>query len=158
MQERFRQADLPLPELQNVWKTKGIFSDHYIRTKLKESSLWPKEEEIKPLWEFCANLWNKLYVGLARQGEDVTRQDFLDKVLNKLGFAYLPNTRLPVGERAQEPDYILFADESAKEHVFEKDRHTQYSLAVSLLEAKKVHELRIIFRCQKCNPFNYKEL
>ena len=67
-----RQADLPFPELHNLWETKGIFSDHYIRTKLKTSKLWPEEAEVKPIWEFCAELWERRKIGLTKGSEDYT--------------------------------------------------------------------------------------
>jgi len=153
------QTALPLPGIQNPWETKGIFSEHYIRTRLKNSLYWPKEEEVKPLWEFCANLWDKRYIGLARQNEAVTRQEFLDKVLTKLGFAYLPNTRLPVGERQQEPDYILFADDTTKNEVFAQSKMAQYAEAIALLEAKKVnHPLDAVSRHETPGRFPHQQV
>jgi hypothetical protein len=75
-------------------------------------------------------------VGFTRGGESVTRQEFLDKVLPKLGFAFLSNIGMPVSQRRQEPDYLLFADEKTKEEVFNADRVTQYQGAIGLMEAK----------------------
>ena len=156
MKDKSNQGNLPLPVFQSVWETKGIFSDHYIRTKLHQSPLWPKEEEIKPLYEFCYELWNKRYIGLAQANEAVTRQELLDKILTKLGFSYLPNTRFPMGG---EPDYILFSDESTKEQVFEKDRHTQYSAAVGILEAKKVnHPLDTVSQQETPGKFPHQQI
>ena len=153
------QAKLPLPEFQNVWETKGIFSEHYIRTRLKNSMLWPKEEEVKPIWEFCANLWKKRFIGLARGNEAFTREEFLNKVLVKLGFAYLPNTRLPIGKRQQEPDYLLFADEVRKDEVFEKSKLGQYAAAISILEAKKVnHPLSAVSRHETPGRFPHQQI
>lgn len=156
MKEQSKQGSLPLPLFQSVWETKGIFSDHYIRTKLHQTSLWPKEEEVKPLYEFCYELWNKRYIGLAQANEAVTRQELLDKILTKLGFSYLPNTRFPMGG---EPDYILFSDENTKEQVFEKDKHTQYSAAVGILEAKKVnHPLDAVSRQETPGRFPHQQI
>ena len=64
------------------------------------------------MYDFISELWKRRYVGLTK-GEPITRQEFLDKVLPKLGFAFLSNLRLPVSERRQEPDYLLFADEQS---------------------------------------------
>ena len=52
MKDKSNQGSLPLSVSQSVWETKGIFSDHYIRTKLQQTSLWPKEEEIKIVENF----------------------------------------------------------------------------------------------------------
>ena len=130
------QAQL-FPESQNEWETKGIFSEHYIRTKLKTSSLWMEEEQVKPLWEFCKNLWDKLHITLGRSDEEFTMQEFLEPILNKLGFAYLRRKRLPLG--GKEPDYLLFVDETTKQKSLALDKSGQYSAAISVMEAKKVN-------------------
>lgn len=134
-----KQTKLPLSEFQKVWETKGVFSEHYIKSRLNKSSVWPKEEEARPVWEFCRKLWNKNFLKLARANESVTRQEFLDKMLDKLGFAFLPNTPLPITERGKEPDYIVFADEATKDSVIGKSKMKQYQNAITLVEAKKVH-------------------
>jgi len=134
-----KQTKLPLSEFQKAWETKGVFSEHYIKSRLNKSSVWPKEEEVKPVWDFCHNLWGKKFLKLVNANEDVTRQEFLNKILEKLGFSYLPNTFLPISEKGKEPDYILFADESSKDSVLGKSKMEQYKKAISLLEAKKVH-------------------
>jgi len=153
------QTALPLPGIQNAWETKGIFSEHYIRTRLKNSLYWPKEEEVKSLWEFCASLWDKRYLGLARGNEAITRQEFLDKVLTKLGFAYLPNTHLPVGERRREPDYLLFVDEATKNEVLAQSKMAQYAAALALLEAKKVnHPLDAVSRHETPGRFPHQQV
>jgi hypothetical protein len=122
---------------QNFCETRGIFSEHYIRTKLKDSSLWPQEEAVKPLWEFCKNLWAKRHITLARSDEEFTKQEFLEPILTKLGFTYLRGRKLPLGRK--EPDYLLFIDETTKEKVLDKDKSAQYAAAISVLEAKKVN-------------------
>ncbi len=131
-----KQIDLPLPEYQNPWETKGIFSEHYIRTRLQGSKLWPQEEKVKSLWELSSNLWNKLHIALGRGNEELTKREFLEPILNKLGFACLPESGLPSGGT---PDYLLFADEATKESVLAEDKATRCSAAISLLEAKKVN-------------------
>ena len=134
------QTDLALPDIGKLWENRGVFSEHYINTRLDKSTFWPSnDEEISSIWVYCRDLWNKRHPGLAKGGEAVTRQEFIDKVLSKLGFAYLPNTGLPSSYRKQEPDYILFADEDVKESVVAKERIAQYSAAITILEAKKVH-------------------
>ncbi len=133
------QISLAIPEYQLPWTTKGIFSDHYILDRLSESTIWPKNEDAEPIWNFCKNLWEKRHVGLARGNEELTKKELLEPVLERLGFPFLPQSRLPISERQQEPDYLLLPDEETKDEIFDKDRLTQYSAAVTLLEAKKVN-------------------
>ncbi len=151
------QKNLPLPEFQKLWETKGLFSEHYIRTKLKESSVWPQEEEVKPVWEFCKNLWNKLYITLARSDEELTRQEFLEPVLSKLGFVHLRNKPLPIGRK--EPDYLLFEDEATKDKVLSREQTTRYTAAISLMEAKKVnHPLGAVSRHETPGKFPHQQV
>ncbi|MCK4416731.1 MAG: N-6 DNA methylase [Candidatus Latescibacteria bacterium] len=83
----------------------------------------------------------------------------MDKVLTRLGFAYLPNTRLPVGEREQEPDYILFADEATKNKVLAESKVAQYTAALSLLEAKKAnHPLNAVSRRETPGRFPHQQV
>lgn len=133
------QLNLSLPEPQLPWATKGIFSDHYILDRLSESTLWPNIENAETIWNFCKNLWEKRHVGLARGNEELTKKELLEPVLERLGFPFLPKSRLPISEQQQEPDYLLLPDEETKDEIFDKDRLTQYSAAVTLLEAKKVN-------------------
>ena len=153
------QIDLPITEFQSLWETKGIFSDHYLRTRLKESAIWPKEESVKPIWLFCKELWEKKHFGLAKGNEPLTCREFIEPVIRKLGYAFLPNTRLPVGKRQQEPDYILFSDEKTKDSVFELGRMAQYEAAISLLEAKKVnHPLDAVSKKETPGRFPHQQV
>ncbi|MBU1627893.1 N-6 DNA methylase, partial [bacterium] len=153
------QIKLPITELHNLWETNGIFSDHYLRTRLKESDLWPKEENINDIWQFCKDLWEKKYVGLAKGNEALTRQELIEPVLKKLGYTFLPNSRLPVGKRQQEPDYILFADEETKDSVFELGRVAQYEAAISIVEVKKVnHPLGAVSKSETPGRFPHQQV
>ena len=153
------QIDLPITEFQSLWETKGIFSDHYLRTRLKESAIWPKEENVAAIWRFCKELWKKKHFGLAKGNEALTRQEFIEPVLKKFGYAFLPNTRLPIGKRQQEPDYILFADEKTKDSVFELERIAQYEAAISLLEVKKVnHSLDAVSKKETPGRFPHQQV
>lgn len=133
-----KQENIHFPGVENLWETKGLFSDHYLRSRLKESDLWPDREEVKPFWEYCKNLWEKKRIGLGRGKEALTEQELLEPVMTKLGFTFLPKTSIP-GER-KEPDYLLFVDEAAKDSVFEKSTLDQYSAALTVMEAKKVNK------------------
>lgn len=154
-----KQAHLPITEFQTPWETKGIFSDHYLKTRLKDSVIWPKEENVVPIWKYCKDLWERKFIGLAKGNEALTRQELIEPVLKQFGFAFLPNTRLPVGKRQQEPDYTLFADEKTKDSVFEKEKLEQYEAAISLVEVKKVnHPLGAVSKKETAGRFPHQQV
>lgn len=136
---RVKQTKLPLEETKALFETKGIFSDHYIKTKLKTSNIWPDENAIKPFYDFCVDLWQKRFITYAKADEEYTRSELLEKILPKLGFAYIRNQSMPLRTGRKVPDYLLFADEKTKELVLSRDRSEQYAVAISVMEAKKVN-------------------
>lgn len=135
------QTETLFPELQNErrWETKGIFSEHYLRSRLTQSHLWPNDDVARSLYDFGSDLWRKRYVGLAKGPEETTRREFLEKILERLGFSFFSNLGLPESERPQTPDYLLFEDEETKDRIFNDDNEVKYQAAIGLMEAKKVH-------------------
>lgn len=122
------------------WVCKGIFSDHFIKARLHEVHTWPgSSDSALEKYRFAKDLWEKRYIGLERSGEEATRQEFIDKVLARLGYSYWPNLDLPVASRRQVPDYLLFGDEATKDKVFNEDREAKFRAAIGLLEAKPVN-------------------
>lgn len=145
--------ELGLPEVRKLWQTEGLFSDHYLKARIRSNSWWPADEETRPIWEFCKALYEKRYVTCARNNEAFTRQELIDKILHEIGFAWTDNLRLPESQQDLEPDYILFGSESEKESVIDEDAAQRYRAAISLLEAKKVnHPLSQISRRQLRYP------
>jgi Eco57I restriction-modification methylase/TaqI-like C-terminal specificity domain len=145
--------ELGLPEVRKLWQTEGLFSDHYLKARIRSNAWWPTDQETRPFWEFCKTLYDKRYVTCARNNEAFTRQELIDKILHKLGFAWTDNLRLPETEQELEPDYILFGSDSEKESVIDKDAAQRYRAAISLLEAKKVnHPLSQISKRQLRYP------
>lgn len=148
-----------LPEPIPSWETNGIFSEHFIRSRLKEFHLWPDDKFVKPFYEYASELWKKKYIGLARGNEEVTKREFLEKILEKFGFAFLLHQKLPAADRRQIPDYLLFQDESTKENVFNSELTNQYRSAISLLEAKTVnHPLDIVSKKETPGRFPHQQV
>ncbi len=76
-----------------------------------------------------------------------------NKVLERLGFAWSDNLRLPETEQDLEPDYILYPDAAAKEGVLNKSVAERYRAGVGLLEAKRFgHPLSQISQHQRRYP------
>src|SRR2546427_271152 len=131
--------ELELPEARKLWQTEGLFSDHYLKARIRSNPWWPSDAEAGPLWTFCKEVYEKRYVACARNNEAFTRQELIDKILESFGFAWTGNLALPETQQDLEPDYILFTNEAEKEAVIEKDAAQRYRAAISLLEAKKVN-------------------
>jgi hypothetical protein len=114
--------ELGLPEVRKLWQTEGLFSDHYLKARLQKNSWWPSDAEAEPIWRFCKELYEKRYLACAKNNEAFTRQELLDKILEKLGFAWTDNLGLPdqdadgkstcalvIGRRAGSPSTCAFA-------------------------------------------------
>ncbi len=126
-----------MPDVRRLWQTEQLFSDHYLKAGLGQNEWWPSDDETNPVWTFCRDLYNRRFLALAKNNEAFTRQELIDRVLEKLGFAWTDNLSLP--DQDAEPDYILFTSQAEKESVLDKDTASRYRAAAALLEAKKLH-------------------
>ena len=143
--------ELGLPEVRKLWQTEGLFSDHYLKARLQTNAWWPSDAGAEPVWRFCRELYEKRYLACAKNNEAFTRQELLDKILEKLGFAWTDNLGLP--DQDAEPDYILFSSAEEKEKVIEAGKPQRYAASVGILEAKKVnHPLSQISKHQRRYP------
>jgi Alw26I/Eco31I/Esp3I family type II restriction m6 adenine DNA methyltransferase len=142
---------LGMPEVKKLWQTQELLSDHYLKARLSKNDWWPTDDTVRPIWEFCRDLYNKRYLALAKNNEAFTRQELIDKVLEKLGFAWTDNLGLP--DQDAEPDYILFTNPAEKESVLDKDTASRYRAASAILEAKKLnHPLSQVSKHQQRYP------
>ena len=143
-----------MPEVRKLWQTEGLFSDHYLKARLKNNDWWPSDAEAQPVWQFCKELYERRAFALRRYHNEMgVRQEFIDKILERLGFAWSDNLRLPETKQDLEPDYILYPDGETKESVFNKSVAERYRAGVGILEAKKFgHPLSQISRHQQRYP------
>jgi hypothetical protein len=145
--------ELGLPEVRKLWQTESLFSDHYLKKRIRENSWWPTDGEAQPIWEFCKALYEKRYIACAKNNEAFTRQELLDKILERLSFAWTDNLGQPETKQDLEPDYILFANDAEKEAVINQDAAHRYRAAIAILEAKKVnHPLSQISKSRQRYP------
>lgn len=136
------------------WETRGIFSDHFLKTRLHQAPSWPKNDDtIRPIYDYLLELWHRRHVGLEKGNEETTCREFLEPVLSRLGFSCLYKEDLPASASRMVPDYLLFSDEETKESAFDSDAPAKYEAATSLLEAKKVgHPLDAISKSEHRFP------
>ena len=129
--------ELELPEIRKLWQTEGLFSEHYLKSRIQSNDWWPSDDGIRPFWQFCVELFNRRYVPCAQNNEAFTRQELINPILAKLGFAWTDNLSLP--DQDAEPDYILFADAAEKEKVIAESREKQAAVRQFLTDLKDFH-------------------
>lgn len=101
-----------MPEVRKLWQTEGLFSDHYLKARLSKNDWWPSNAEAQPIWEFCKALYERRAFALRRYDNEMgVRQEFIDKIIEEIGFAWSDNLRLPETQQELEPDYLLYASE-----------------------------------------------
>jgi hypothetical protein len=143
-----------MPEVRKLWQTEGLFSEHYLKARLRHNDWWPGDAEAQPVFRFCKELYEKRAFALRRYDNEMgVRQEFIDKILERLGFAWSDNLRLPETRQDLEPDYILYPDPETKEGVLNRSVAERYRAAVGILEAKRFgHPLSQISRHQRRYP------
>ncbi|MGO9202577.1 MAG: hypothetical protein ACLQM8_18810, partial [Limisphaerales bacterium] len=125
---------LGTPEVRKLWQTEGLFSDHYLKARLELNDWWPSDTEAQPAFRFCKELYEKRALALRRYDNEMgVRQEFIDKILERLGFAWSDNLRLPETKQDLEPDYILYPDPETKERVLDKTVAERYRAGVGIL-------------------------
>ena len=120
------------------WRCKGIFSTNYLKRYLHASDLIPKPSECEEIHTELRALWLKNLAGLRNNNEAFTRTQFLDVVLNRIGWYFIPEQPMPIGKLRKRPDYCLFPDEATQQKAAEeKNILDVFRRSTSVLEAKK---------------------
>jgi type I restriction-modification system DNA methylase subunit len=123
----------------NWWECKGIFSPSYVRTHLSQYT--PNTQEVSQLYQEFRALWVRNLSGLRQQGEAYTRSRFLDPILRRLGWYFIPERSLPKGRTKKRPDYCLFRDEETEQDAASGENAQEvFASSSSVLEAKRAEK------------------
>jgi len=117
-------------------QAKTLFSQHYLRIRLPQ---WPQwQEDPRPAFEAIGRLWQKARQYGDRWNEAQTEREFLQPVLDILGWSYIVQTKSRRGGRISRPDYVLFADEQTRDEAYplQADEDLFYSKALAIAEVK----------------------
>jgi len=119
---------------------RGIFSFNYLQQHFAKSEGFPTPGDAQPVYERLKKRWLEDYVGLSRRKEAYTRTQFLDPLLNEIGWAFIPEQDLPSkAVTRKRPDYCLFLNGEARQRAAkESDTADVFREAATVLEAKKV--------------------
>ena len=120
------------------WRCQGIFSPSYLTQHPIPGDYVPPEDQVGELYEFVKDLWLQKLPMLRRRREPFTRSDFLDPVLSRLGWEFIPEESLPDTQTRKTPDYCLFGDAETKARVAALSGEDIFRAAHTALEAKKV--------------------
>lgn len=116
------------------YRNQGLFSDHYLDNRLRESEEWQGDyesarRELLELWKSKESL-------LQGANEAQTEYEFIQPVLERLGFAcWVQDFNKTAALR---PDYVLYPDEVVKKQALrdKKDETKRYAPALAIAEAK----------------------
>jgi len=131
-------AQIALPLEDRPWRTAGLFSDHYLTSRLPTAGadLWPPERDARTAFAAMVELWRKWSGPLAGASEEECEKRFIGPVLNLLGYGYLNRQRIPAAAQRQYPDFLLLDSETRADDVF-KSGDDVYEASLALLEAKR---------------------
>lgn len=120
------------------WHAAGLFSDHYLRTRLPaaRAPLWPPEGEARAAFEALRLLWRTWAARLASAREEDAEDYFIGPALRALGYGYLPRRQIPGTSRLQYPDFLLFDSQERADAAFAAGGDP-YPASLALLEAKR---------------------
>ena len=106
------QAEYAPASQKAPYKNNGLFSEHFLATRLKDSEDWHQDAEL--VRRRLLDLYEAKEELLASAKEAQTEEEFIKPVLKLLGFAYSVQPKTTGSGGAEHPDYVLFASEADK--------------------------------------------
>ncbi|MFD3005204.1 Eco57I restriction-modification methylase domain-containing protein [Thermus tengchongensis] len=117
------------------YRNQGLFSEHYLEVRLRETPEWSEDPE--PVRRELLELYRSKRAILENANESQTEEEFIQPVLKALGFAYWVQDAQKASGSLQRPDYVLYPDEDTKaKAVVQKEEAKRLAPALALAEAK----------------------
>ncbi len=117
--------------------SKPLFSQHYLERRLPNSSEW-NQEVLEPL-QRLRTLYTRKQPLLPTLNEAQTEAEFIQPVLEILGFVSIVQTPARKGGQFQRPDYALFGDDKTKTEAYPFQKNNEaafYSRTLAVADAK----------------------
>ncbi len=117
--------------------SKPLFSQHYLERRIQECPEW--SEDVTHVLAELRTLYTGKQEILGALNEAQTEAEFIQPVLEILGFSYIVQTPVRKGGQVQRPDYALFADERTKNEAYrfqKNDEAAFYARTVAVADAK----------------------
>ena len=117
-------------------QSKTLFSRYYLDHRLSEQPEW--SEDVLPTLEKLRELWKKAARFGDKWNEAQTEREFIQPILEIMGWSLIVQPTAGKGARVTRPDYALFADEASKQEAypFQGDDDAFYLRALVIGEAK----------------------
>jgi hypothetical protein len=117
-------------------QTKTLFSQHYLQKRLPDHPEW--QEDPRAVFEAVRELWQRAREYGDTWNESQTEQEFIQPVLDLLGWAYIVQPKAHQAGQVRRPDYALFPDDATKDDAapHQGDDAAFYSRVPAIAEAK----------------------
>jgi len=117
------------------YRNNGLFSEHFLTARLKDSADW--REDAEPVRRQLLHLYEEKKALLSGANEAQTEEEFIKPVLKILGFAYSVQPKTTGSGGAEHPDYVLYASEGDKTHAVSGGSEERlFAPALAIGEAK----------------------
>ncbi|MBW4492590.1 MAG: Eco57I restriction-modification methylase domain-containing protein [Oscillatoria princeps RMCB-10] len=120
-----------------ITSSKPLFSQHYLERRIQACPEW--SEDVRHALAQLRTLHTGKQEILPALNEAQTEAEFIQPVLEILGFSYIVQTPVRKGGQVQRPDYALFADEKTKNEAYrfqKNDEPAFYARTVAVADAK----------------------
>ncbi|MGQ9511153.1 MAG: DNA methyltransferase, partial [Thermaceae bacterium] len=129
------QAERRERERKRPYHNGGLFSEHYLETRLRESPEW--QEDLEPIRKELLEFVSAKEGLLQGANEAATEEELIQPILQKLGFSYSVQATTRATGGVLKPDYVLYPDEATKLRALKsKEESGRYAPALAILEAK----------------------
>lgn len=117
-------------------QTKTLFSHHYLQNRLPDHAEW--QEDPRAVFEAVWELWQRAREYGDTWNESQTEQEFIQPMLELLGWAYIVQPKAHQAGQVRRPDYALFPDDVTKDDAapHQGDDAAFYSRVPAIAEAK----------------------
>jgi Alw26I/Eco31I/Esp3I family type II restriction m6 adenine DNA methyltransferase len=115
---------------------KPLFSDHYLTHRITETSEW--NEDVRVDFDKLQSLYQQKRHILPNLNESQTENEWIQPILEDLGFSYIVQTSLHKSGKISRPDYSLFLNDTTKQDAYNLggDETAFYSRVAVVADAK----------------------
>ena len=124
--------------ITKAWfQNRGLFSDYFLKERLIKWGEW-NFEDVTVLRDKLTSLYNSKKDVLAHLSEAQTEQEFIQPVLDILGYAdtYIVQAPTKIGKKSNRPDYALFPDKETKNKAYKQLKVNNYTNCIGIADAK----------------------
>jgi hypothetical protein len=123
-------------QLGSWFVNRGLFSDHFLKARLPRWKEWETDDEHNLFRQDLLSLYQSKKPILPNLNEAQTEQEFVQPLLDLLGYNYIVQAPTKLGQQTNRPDYALFPDEATKNKAYPKLKKNDYAQCIGVADAK----------------------